>query len=107
MKYCPSCWQNAGTPPVKQSSQTIVECGVCGVKTICLECDVHLKPTPKWPQKIVVHLHSSKESMWEDGRKLGLSEAACEEFKYCCYEVGIEVEVNEDGSSKLIGLKEK
>lgn len=60
----------------------------------------------KWPKRTVVYLHSSKESMFDRGKALGLSEDACHEFKYCGYEIRLDVEVNKDGTFKVLGLAE-
>lgn len=57
--------------------------------------------------KTIIYLHSSKESNLDLGEELGLSEKALEQFKYACYEVGIEVEVNEEtGETTILGIKE-
>lgn len=59
-----------------------------------------------WPKKTVIYLHGDKETNWEKGQELGLSdEAISENFRYACYEVGIIVEVNEDGTCQAIGLE--
>jgi hypothetical protein len=54
----------------------------------------------KWPRTTTIYLHSDKESNWELGEELGLSnDAISDEFRSCCYEIEIEVEVHEDGTS--------
>jgi hypothetical protein len=58
-----------------------------------------------WPRRVVAYLHGSKEAMWDLGQELGLSEAACEQFVYACYEVGIVLNVNEDGTSQVLGIE--
>lgn len=45
--------------------------------------------------KTTVCLHSSKEYMYEIGSELGLSGEALDMFKFACYEVEIELEVDE------------
>ena len=52
--------------------------------------------------KAKVYLHSSKESMWELGEKLGLKGEALGMFKYACCEVEVEIEVSESGEEKII-----
>ncbi len=60
-----------------------------------------------WPKTIVVYLHGDKDSNWERGSELGLSEESIKEnFRFCCYEVGIRVLVNQDGSTKILGIKD-
>jgi hypothetical protein len=56
--------------------------------------------------KTTVYLHSDKESMREIGKELGLKENALGEFCYCCYEVGIEIEVDtETGEYTYLGVE--
>ena len=59
---------------------------------------------PEFPKQIIVYLSSNKERMIEIGKELGLSEDAVEKFMYCCYEVEIKVEVNIDGSYKMLNV---
>ncbi|WP_438980283.1 hypothetical protein [Polynucleobacter sp.] len=60
----------------------------------------------EWPKKTVIYLHRDKESNWELGEELGLSEKAIREhFAYACYEVGIFVQVNEDGTVQALGIE--
>ena len=49
-------------------------------------------------EKIVtkVYLHSDKDSMFDKGIQLELSQDALAEFKYALYEVEFEIEVNKD-----------
>ena len=56
----------------------------------------------KFPKQTTVYLHSGKEEMIGIGKKLGLSEEAVEKFMYCCYEVEVEIEVNADGTYKIL-----
>lgn len=62
-------------------------------------------PKPKWPQFTVAYVHGDKESMWALGEKLGLSEEACKNFSFACYEVKVKLEVQENGDSKIIGVE--
>lgn len=50
-----------------------------------------------WPKVISYYLHSDKESNYEKAAELGLSDEATDNFRYCCYEVKLTVEVHEDG----------
>jgi len=70
-------------------------CPKCGTK-------LHTKEKPKFPVRTSVYLHSSKDSMYEKGEELGLSQEAINKFMYCCYEIEIEMDVNEDGSYKIL-----
>jgi len=75
-------------------------CPRCGIK-------LYLKEKPIFPYKTVIYLHSNKDSMWEKGLQIGLSEDAIScNFAYCLCEIGIEIEVNEDGSYKILGIKQ-
>lgn len=49
-----------------------------------------------------VYLHSSKESMLNEGERLGLNPNALEMFKYACYEVELELEVDEQTGQAVI-----
>jgi hypothetical protein len=60
---------------------------------------------PKWPKFTAAYLHGDKVTMWDLGRALGLSEEACKEFSYACYEVKVKIEVQENGTSKIIGVE--
>lgn len=55
--------------------------------------------------KTIIYLHSSKESNYEHGEKLGLKGEALNMFMYGCYEVAVEVEVNEaTGETEIISV---
>ena len=55
--------------------------------------------------KTTVYLHGSKDTMWELGEKLGLSEEAVQKFKWACCEVKIELEVNpETGDAEIVAV---
>jgi hypothetical protein len=58
-----------------------------------------------WPKITVFYLHSDKETNYEKAKELGLSPEATKQFAYACYEVGIMVEVNEDGSCQAMGIE--
>lgn len=58
--------------------------------------------------KIDVYLHSSKEDMWHNGRKAGLSEAACELFMFACCEVKVTLDVNpKNGRADIIAIDDR
>ena len=52
--------------------------------------------------KVTRHLHSDKESNYDTAEGLGLSEEAQKEFAYALYEVEFDLEVNEDGTYKIL-----
>jgi hypothetical protein len=56
--------------------------------------------------KTIVYIHSNKESMYDDGIEMGLSDEAAQNFMYCCYEVAVEVEVDETGNYTILSMKE-
>lgn len=57
-------------------------------------------------KNIKMYLHSNKESNYETGKELGLSDEAMDKFRYALYEVELEVEVDmETGISKIISAK--
>ena len=58
-----------------------------------------------WPREIVVYVHSSRETMYGIGEKLGLVGEALDRFSFACYEVGIRVVVQEDGETTILGLE--
>jgi hypothetical protein len=54
---------------------------------------------------VKVYVHSSKESTYDQGVKIGLSGEALEMFKYTAYEVELLVDVNEDtGESTIVAV---
>lgn len=59
-------------------------CPECGAKYI----------EPKGKVRTKMYLHGEKESNYELGEKLGLSEEAIKNFAYALYEVEFEVEVD-------------
>lgn len=55
--------------------------------------------------RTTIYLHSSKESNYEHGERLGLKGEALNMFMYGCYEVAVEVEVNEStGETEIISV---
>lgn len=60
-----------------------------------------------WPRRVTTYLHSSKESNYEDGEGLGLTDNALQKFAYACCEVAIELEVWPDGRSCIVGVDGK
>lgn len=61
----------------------------------------------QWPKQVSVYLHGDKESNWDTAQKIGLSEEAfTEKFKYALYEVEFNLEVNEDGTYKILSYKD-
>lgn len=55
-----------------------------------------------------VFLHRDKESNWETGEELGLSEDVIrDKFAYALYEVAVEIEVDtETGDYKILRIQE-
>jgi hypothetical protein len=52
--------------------------------------------------KVNHYLHSDKETNYELGQEIGLSEDALRNFKYCLYEVEFELEVDENGEYEIL-----
>lgn len=54
--------------------------------------------------RITDYLHSSKEDNWEKASEIGMdqNEEFMRHFRYTLYEVKFELEVYEDGTSKII-----
>jgi hypothetical protein len=53
--------------------------------------------------KTTLYVHSSKESMWEKGEELGLSDVALRNFCYALYEVSIPVIIDtETGNYEIV-----
>jgi len=55
-----------------------------------------------WPKKIVVYLHQDKDSNWEYGSKLKLSEKSMQVFKYALMETPVLLSVNKDGTYEVL-----
>lgn len=59
-----------------------------------------------WPKRVVTFLHSNGECMAEKGKLIGLQCQAIEKFSFALYEVKITLEVDEDGSWKIVKVEE-
>jgi hypothetical protein len=58
-------------------------------------------------KEIIIYMHRSKEENYDLSDELGLSDEASANFKWCCMEVAVRVEVDlETGETKILGLKE-
>lgn len=51
-----------------------------------------------------MYLHGSKESNYEKGVQLGLSDKALENFVYALYEVKFDVNVDKDGNTEIVAV---
>ena len=70
-------------------------CSICGTELI----------KDLTPIEYILYVHSDKESMFEQGVDLGLSDKALEQFRYVGYEVGLEIIIDpETGKAKMIGV---
>lgn len=49
--------------------------------------------------KTKLYCHSNKESMYDKGEELGLSDEALDNFIYTMYEVEFDVEIDESGNA--------
>ena len=56
---------------------------------------------------ISVYLHSSKESMRDQGETAGLKGKALDNFMYACYEVKIGLEVDDKGNARIISVDDR
>ncbi len=52
--------------------------------------------------KVSRYLHSDKESNLDTATGLGLDKKAQDEFMYALYEVEFQLEINEDGTYKIL-----
>lgn len=50
-----------------------------------------------WPKQLELSLCSSKESNRQYAEQINLSEIAYDNFRYCCYEVMLTLQVSQDG----------
>lgn len=65
-----------------------------------------------WPRRATVYLRSSKESMFEAAQDVGLdagdeeswSDSPAGKFRYALYEVRFELEVEEDGTYRIVSV---
>lgn len=63
--------------------------------------------TNEWPKRTKIYVCSDKDQNWEVGERLGLTEDAIRKnFKYTLMEIAVEIEVNKDGTYKIIGASE-
>ncbi|MFW6242639.1 MAG: hypothetical protein ACOC2W_00610 [bacterium] len=71
-------------------------CSTCGEKI-------------EWPEIIntTIYVHKSNESLSYEGKELGLTGDALEIFSGCCYEIGLDVEVDfKTGDVQFISMNE-
>jgi len=69
------------------------------------ELEEALEAEDSWPRRVQMGLLSSKDSNWDllsEGELDGMTEDAQRTFSYTLYEVLFEVEVNKDGTSKIL-----
>jgi len=52
-----------------------------------------------FPIKTKMHLHRSKDDNWYKAEELELSDEAASNFCYCCYEVELDIEIDEHGDT--------
>lgn len=57
--------------------------------------------------KVKVYVHSSKDSMWDKGVSLGLESEALRLFSYALCEVEFVLDVNADGTYKIVTVDGK
>ena len=53
---------------------------------------------------IKAYVHGSRESMWDEGEKLGLQGEALRLFSFALYEIQLELDVNDDGSTEIVAV---
>lgn len=59
-----------------------------------------------FPKRHLVHLSADRERMYEIGERLGLSGEALSLFRHALCEVVVIIDVNEDGTYKLMHVEE-
>lgn len=55
-------------------------------------------------KKAIVYLHSDKLSMRELGEEIGLAGEALKNFMYACYEVRLDLDVDDSGESVITAV---
>lgn len=76
--------------------------------TPLLNWSMRQKPKESWPKRTKFFLHGNADSNWDAGKKLGLSEEAIRtKFRYALYEVEFDVEVDEDGTCRIVAVDGK
>lgn len=59
-----------------------------------------------WPKTVTCYVHGSKEDMWSDGGKLGLEGEPLMLFRHALGELTVTIAVNQDGTYKILEVKE-
>lgn len=59
-----------------------------------------------WPKRTTAFIHSDEESMRDKGKNLGLSGEPLSLFRHALMEVTVEIDVNEDGTYKIVSFEE-
>lgn len=101
-KMCPNCEKEMIEVKFAYDKKTGKRIPNVSPRLMCLDCGY--QETDSFPKRTTVYLHSNKDSMWDKGRELGLSDKAISDnFSSCLYEVAFDIEVYEDGTYKIIG----
>lgn len=61
----------------------------------------------EFPKRTKLQVSVSPDNMAEEGEELGLNADALDQFQYGLSRVFLEIEVNEDGTYKLVGAEER
>jgi phosphoribosyl-AMP cyclohydrolase len=58
--------------------------------------------------RVIVYLHASRETMWEKGEALGLTGEALSMFSFACYEVKVDLDVDQNtGVATIIAVDDR
>ncbi len=60
-----------------------------------------------WPRRVTMYVHGSKDVAWDVFHESlqGMTEKAGGTFSYTLYEIGVDLEVNQDGTSKVLAVR--
>jgi hypothetical protein len=74
--------------------------------TVCPFCGEPTSQAPpkKFPIYVKAYASGSRETMRERGEEAGLTEAQMEKFLCALYEVEVDLEVEEDGTAKIVAV---
>lgn len=59
-----------------------------------------------WPKYIDFYMHASDEDNYFEGKEHGLSEEAADEFARTGYEMHFWLQLNEDGTTKVLKIND-
>lgn len=99
---CPECFRPHLDQP---EGEFTCKCG----KTLVVSFEAHVRMVGDWPKRTKIYLSAGRDMLWDRAASLGLldidgSTAAAAKFVGSVITLGIEVEVQEDGTTTILKM---